>query len=338
MKEALFYTKENGVVSCGLCPHFCKIKNNKRGICRVRKNVDGTLVAETYGQLCSLNFDPIEKKPLYHFYPGCIILSVGSIGCNLHCKFCQNWEISQTNCDDFDYLRDATPEQVLNIARQKGENIGIAYTYNEPGIWFEYMMDIARLASGSGLKNVMVTNGFITPEALASTFRYIDAYSVDLKAFSDEFYRKLTHAKLRPVLESLKQIHKSGKHLEITNLVITHQNDDPEQFHKMIDWIADQLGKETILHISRYYPTYQLDEPATSEKTLIRFYEIASRKLDYVYLGNVRGDIGQDTICPGCHTVAIKRSGYFTEIVGINLDGQCESCGYSIIKPENLYQ
>jgi len=331
MKEALFCTVDEGVVHCNLCPHSCKINEGKRGICRVRKNVDGKLIAETYGQLCSINFDPIEKKPLYHYFPGSIILSVGSIGCNMHCKFCQNWEISQTNCNDFKFLRDATPEEIIRIATQKAENTGIAYTYNEPGIWFEYMMDIAALNSAAGLKNVMVTNGFISPEPLAYSFQSIDAYSVDLKAFTDEFYKTLTSSRLQPVLDALKMIRKAGKHLEITNLLITNQNDDPDEFSKMIQWISNELGRETILHISRYYPTYKLDEPATSEKILLQFYEIASGALDYVYLGNIRNQKGQHTLCPNCKSILIRRTGYQTLVEGLDRSGKCEFCGNPIL-------
>jgi pyruvate formate lyase activating enzyme len=332
VKEALFYSvgTENRV-HCTLCPHNCVIKPGRRGLCRVRRNESGKLISENYSQVSSVGFDPIEKKPLYHFHPGQIIFSVGSIGCNLHCQFCQNWEISQSSCEDFPYRHTISPEKIIEMAMDRSGNIGIAYTYNEPGIWYEYMLDIAGIARDRGLKNVMVSNGFINPEPLSQLIPLMDAFSIDLKAFTENFYRKLTHSHLQPVLESLKQIKASGRHLEITNLVITNQNDNPAEFSAMIDWIADELGKETVLHISRYYPTYRLNDPATSEKTLFDFYEIASRKLDHVFLGNLRSNRGQDTTCPQCKTVVILRSGYSTRIVGLNEQGHCRKCGNHVI-------
>ena len=332
MKEAMFYSPDADAVVCGLCPHFCRIRDGRRGICRVRKNSGGTLIAESYGQISSMGFDPVEKKPLYHFYPGQIILSVGSVGCNLQCKFCQNWEISQTSCEDFGRLREADPGEIVDLAMQHEENIGIAYTYNEPAIWFEFMMDIAKPAAKKGLKNVMVTNGFITQEALEKSFEFIDAYSVDLKAFNEEFFKKLTKSRLQPVLEALKRISEAGKHLEVTNLVIPNRNDDPKEFRAMIDWIAENLGAETVLHISRYYPTYQLDEPATPEKELTDFYKMASRQLDYVYLGNIRTGKGQNTYCPKCKSLLIERSGYLADVSGLNDKGDCSKCGQPVIK------
>jgi len=331
VKEASYYTTQNGKVKCYLCPHDCLIAEGRRGICRVRKNLGGKLIAETWEQVCSLHFDPIEKKPLYHFYPGQTIFSVGSVGCNLHCKFCQNCEISQVSVDEFPYLKTITAKEILKMATARKDNIGIAYTYNEPTVWFEFMAAIARQAKSHNLKNVMVTNGFINPKPLKDSLEFMDAYSVDLKAFDETFYKKITSSRLQPVLETLKTIKKSGKHFEITNLVITNTNDDPEEFKEMIDWIEEELGKETVLHISRYHPTYRMSEPPTSETTLNLLFELASKKLDYVYLGNLHSSHGQNTFCPSCDSELIKRTGYATQITGLDKDGNCLSCKNKVL-------
>ncbi|MCB0804339.1 MAG: AmmeMemoRadiSam system radical SAM enzyme [Bacteroidales bacterium] len=336
MKEALFYSRENNAVRCHLCPHNCLIAEGKRGICRVRKNVNGKLIAETFGQVSAIHFDPIEKKPLYHFFPGTTILSVGSIGCNLQCRYCQNWEISQSNCDDFGFEQQIAPDGIISKARSHPGNIGIAYTYNEPAIWFEFMLEIAHKAKEERLKNVMVTNGFINPDALRKTFEFIDAYSVDLKAFNEAFFKNLTHSRLQPVLEALKLIRISGKHLEVTNLIISNQNDDSDEFSRMVNWIAENLGKETVLHISRYFPSFKLHDPPTSEAVMHRFYELAKEKLQYVYTGNMRTPMGQDTFCPDCGSVTITRRGYHTELKGVDASGNCRSCGFTIIHQQNI--
>jgi pyruvate formate lyase activating enzyme len=336
VKEASFYRKENGHIRCILCPHNCIIHEGKRGICRVRKNENGKLFSESYGQICSMNFDPIEKKPLYHFFPGSIIFSAGSLGCNLHCKFCQNWEISQTGIEEFGNQRTAAPEELINNALSRDNNIGIAYTYNEPTVWIEFMLETAKLAQKEGLKNVMVTNGFINPEPLEELFPFMDAFSVDLKAFTEEFYKTITASRLEPVLNALKMIRKSGRHLEITNLVITDTNDDEKEFTKMVDWIATELGREIVLHISRYFPMFKMDKEATSHSKLKTLFEIADEKLDYVYLGNLRSGEGQNTLCPGCKTEVIERIGYDTRIIGLDGEGRCRNCKQQVITNELL--
>jgi pyruvate formate lyase activating enzyme len=331
MKEASFYTLSGDKISCSLCPHNCLIADGKRGICRVRKNEGGKLITESYGQICSLNFDPIEKKPLYHFFPGSIIFSAGSLGCNLHCKFCQNWEISQTGIEEFGNLRTSSPKELISKAISREGNIGIAYTYNEPTVWYEFMIETAQLAQKEGLKNVMVTNGFINPAPLEVLFPVMDAFSVDLKAFNDEFYKTITASRLAPVLTALKMIRKSGRHLEITNLVITNTNDDEKEFTEMINWIADELGKETILHISRYFPMFKMNKEPTSHEKLQSLYEIACDKLDFVYLGNMRSGLGQNTFCPNCKTEVIERIGYDTRIIGLDEEGRCRNCRQQVI-------
>ncbi len=332
MKEALFYDRLYGEdVKCTLCPHNCVIKDGRRGICRVRKNDDGKLISENYGKICSTHFDPIEKKPLYHYFPGKIIFSVGSLGCNLHCKFCQNYEISQTSVKDYIPLPDSSPERIVSQALQRKDNFGIAYTYNEPVVWYEFMLDTAKLAQKEGLKNVMVTNGFINPVPLEGLLPFIDAFSVDLKAFTDEFYKNYTLSRLEPVLKSIKIIKDSGKHIELTNLVITETNDDVREFMKMTDWIAGEVGEDTVLHISRYFPMYKLNKPATDVSKLLNLYEIARQRLKYVFVGNVRTGEGQDTVCPGCGKTVISRMGYFTEVTGIDGNGRCTGCGEKIL-------
>ncbi len=332
MKKADFYKKLDGQkVQCLLCPHQCVIQENKRGVCKVRKNFDGELISENYEKVCSMAFDPIEKKPLYHYFPGRIIFSVGNIGCNLNCQFCQNWEISQTSVDEYGYLRNSTQEEIVSSAKRKN-NIGIAYTYNEPTVWFEFMLEIAKLAAENELKNVMVTNGFINPEPLEKLLPYIDAFSVDLKAFTNEFYKQYTFSKIEPVKKSIKEIHKNNKHLEITNLIVTDLNDKKENFEEMVKWISGETGRDTVLHISRYYPTYKLKNPPTSVETLIEFNDIAKQYLDYVYLGNVNLDSGNDTICSNCGKTLIKRKGYFVDIVAGDKEGNCDNCGNRIVK------
>jgi pyruvate formate lyase activating enzyme len=293
--------------------------------------VDGRLISENYGQICSQRIDPIEKKPLYHFYPGRSILSIGSVGCNLHCRFCQNWEISQSGVEDSFQLKKTTAEEIVEKALQNNDNIGIAYTYNEPTIWFEFMLDTAKLAHSIGLKNVMVTNGFINPEPLAELIPFMDAFSVDLKAFTNDFYKDLTSARIEPVKAAIKQIKSRGKHLEITNLVITNRNDGLDDFVKMVDWIAEETGKDTVLHISKYFPTYKMMEVATPDNTLIDLYSIAKHKLNYVYLGNMRSGEGQSTYCPTCKFLVIERAGYNVQIRGLNAKGHCENCGIKVI-------
>jgi pyruvate formate lyase activating enzyme len=332
MKEASFYRmRDDGKIGCFLCPDNCIITEGKRGACKVRRNIKGKLIAENYALITAAHTDPIEKKPLYHYYPGRPILSLGTAGCNLHCLFCQNWEISQSTVDEVP-LQKLSPEEAVQTALRTRDNIGIAYTYNEPVIWYEYVRDTAVLAHEKGLKNVMVTNGYVNPEPLEELLPLIDAFSVDLKGFNEHFYKKYTLSRLAPVLEALKIIRASGKHLEITNLVIPALNDDEEEFERMTDWIAGELGREAILHISRYFPAWKLHNEPTPLTTLRKFYEIASRKLDYVFLGNVPPyEKGQDTVCPRCGRTVIERSGYATRITGLDQAGRCTGCGKKII-------
>ncbi|PKP32008.1 MAG: AmmeMemoRadiSam system radical SAM enzyme [Bacteroidetes bacterium HGW-Bacteroidetes-17] len=333
MKKAAFFEKlGQKKVRCNLCPHHCLIGDGKSGICLVRKNIGGDLFSENYEKLSAISTDPIEKKPLYHFYPGKKILSIGSVGCNLKCKFCQNYEISQVTVDEFAFLKSYTSEEIVQMALEKAENIGLAYTYNEPIIWYEFVLETARLAHQHGLKNVFVSNGFINPDPLNILIGFMDAFSIDLKGFTEDFYKNLTSSGLAPVLKSIKQIKKADKHIELTNLVIPGLNDDEEKFIEMIDWIAEEIGEDTVLHISRYFPMFKIKNLPTPESKLESLYEIARRKLTYVYLGNMKTLEGQNTLCPNCNAQLISRSGYITKIEQIDKSGNCAHCGQQILK------
>jgi pyruvate formate lyase activating enzyme len=331
MREALYYTqKEDNKVHCQLCPHNCVIKNSQRGICNVRKNVDGTLYSENYGQVTALGFDPIEKKPLYHFHPGSYILSVGSFGCNMKCDFCQNWEISQATIEDIDRRQNHNVEDIIRLAVNKEDNSGIAYTYNEPTIYYEFMLDASREAKKNGLNNVMVTNGFINTAPLDELLHYIDAFSVDLKGFTEEFYKKSTASRLEPVKKALKQISDAGNFLEITNLVIPTLNDDKSKYREMLQWIYNELGPKTVLHISRYFPNYHSQIGPTSVKELHEFYQMAREYLPYVYLGNVASAETANTTCDHCGKLLVSRQGYHTDTRGIDEEGKCNNCGNKV--------
>lgn len=330
--EAKWYLAINDkTLQCRLCPHNCILKEGKSGICRVRIHKEGKLITTVNGYVSAINFDPIEKKPLYHFYPGSTILSLGSYGCNLRCIFCQNCEISQTAADPELARYYYSPEQIIEIALKKPGNIGIAFTYNEPIIWYEYMFDIAIMAKTAGLKTVMVTNGYINKEPLQALLPYIDAFSVDLKAFSEEFYAKVTSSKLEPVKETLQQIRHIGKHLELVNLVIPNLNDDEACFSDMTEWIAAELGRETVLHISRYFPHYKSNTAATPITTIEKLQRIANKALSYVYTGNMFNE-SNDTHCLKCNTILIKRHAYSISWQGIDDEGKCKVCGNYFLK------
>ncbi len=318
-------------LKCLLCPHLCLIAPGRRGVCGVRENQGGEVVPVTYGVISGYALDPIEKKPLYHFYPGSSILSVGSYGCNLKCDFCQNFHISQEVHPDG--TRHLTPEELVKLALKAAGNSGLAYTYNEPVIWFEYVIDCARLASSEGLQNVMVTNGYVNDDPLAELIKVIDAFNIDLKAFSNEFYRRYTGATLGPVLEAIKMVASSGRHLEITTLIIPGLNDSADEMRREAEWIALNAGRQVPLHLSRYFPMYRRSNPPTPAETILRLKEIASEYLDFVYTGNLTGtDPGSDTLCPSCHSVVVSRAGYKTTMKGLSDDGRCASCSEEIMR------
>ncbi len=331
--ESKFYIKtDSKSVECQLCPHFCKIKNERIGNCNTRLNRNGVLELVHWGVIASSSLDPVEKKPLYHFFPGKMIYSIGGFGCNLKCVYCQNYEISQFVPQNIDKLRIISPDEIVQKAKIHPNNIGIAYTYNEPTVSYEYVFETASLIKQVGMKNVMVSNGFINQDPLIKLFDVIDAFNIDLKAFSNDFYRKIAGGSLRPVLESLKAIRKSGKHLEITFLVIPHLNDNLDEAKLMFEWIAGELGEQTVLHLSGYHPTYLLDNPATKPEFLKKMYYLAKEKLQYVYLGNTQNcEIGNNTSCPSCGNIVIKRIGFSVSVNQIDNSGNCLNCGYGPI-------
>lgn len=328
------YFREAGDrIQCLLCPHLCKISEGKTGICGIRKNTGKEIELITYGVISGYALDPIEKKPLYHFYPGSNILSIGSFGCNMKCDFCQNYTISQAVPGR---MKDQmTPDELLDAASRAPGNIGIAFTYNEPGIWFEFMRDVALTFKSKDLKTVMVSNGYVSIEPLKEIIEFIDAFNIDLKAFNDNSYKKLTGAHLEPVKKSLKLIAASDKHLEITSLIIPGHNDTEEEMKHQAEWIAGELGRSIPLHLSKYFPMYKRGDPATSQETLLKLYETASDRLDYVYMGNTHFDEGQNTVCPGCGATVTYRSGYSIKTTSLDKNGKCLICGTLIYK--NLF-
>ena len=332
MKEAMLYEKiGDKKVQCNLCAHRCKINEGKKGICLVRENRDGTLYTLVYSRTISQHIDPIEKKPLFHFYPGTTAYSIATVGCNFKCQFCQNWEISQMVRDE-DLLmgNEASPKLIVENAKKYGIK-SIAYTYTEPTIFFEYAYDTAKLASEAGIKNVFVTNGFMTEEAIKKIEPYLDAANVDIKSFSDDFYRKLCGAKLQPVLDALKLMKKLGIWVEVTTLIIPTYNDSSEELREIAKFIVNELGEETPWHISRFYPAYKLkDKPPTPIETIHKAREIGLNEgLKYVYEGNVPGSKGENTYCPNCKNLIIERWGYQITKKAIK-DGICQHCGYEI--------
>lgn len=333
MKTSKWFIKHSETsVKCTLCPHECIIREGNSGSCRVRSNQGGLLRPDNYGLISALRTDPIEKKPLYHFYPGSGIFSVGSAGCNLRCVFCQNCEISQViSLDDILGLQHYEPQQIVDNARTVAGNLGIAFTYNEPTVWYDFMFDTARLAKSIGLKTVMVTNGYINRAPLSELLEVTDAFSVDLKGFTEEFYHKASSARLEPVKESIKQIAAAKRHFEIVNLVIPGMNDNRQTFNEMVKWISGELGKETVLHLSKYFPMYKLNTPATSTALLEELHEMASQYLDYVYLGNTESH-HNNTYCPQCKSLVIVRHGYNTVLTGIDASGNCSKCRTKILK------
>ncbi len=330
MKEALFYKKlKNKIIQCQLCPHFCTLKEGERGNCGVRENNKGKLYSLVYGKPCSLALDPIEKKPLYHFLPGQLALSIATVGCNLSCKHCQNCEISQARPEQV-YSKDVSPEEVIREAKQKNVKI-ISYTYTEPTIFYEYMLDITKLAKKAGIKNMIVSNGFINSAPLKELCKWIDAANIDLKSIDNEFYKNVCNARVNPVLESLKILKKEKIWIEITNLIIPTLNDSEKDIEKLVDWIIENLGKETVLHFTAFYPQHELSHlPPTSPKTLKKARKIALEKgMKYVYTGNVDDEKGSNTYCLKCGKLIIKRRLF--SIIENNLnENKCSYCNAKI--------
>ena len=331
MREAMLYEKlADSAVRCNVCQWRCVIRPQKSGVCQVRQNIDGVLQVLNYSEVSSVAVDPIEKKPLFHFHPTSLVFSVGGWGCNFHCKHCQNWDIScQTPWESRRGSRQLSPEASVEMTRRQGCE-GIAWTYNEPGIWLEYTLDAARLARAEGLYTVYVTNGYSTPEALDTIGPYLDAWRVDVKGFSDEFYRRLAKIpRWRGILDVAERAQgKWGMHIEVVTNIIPTMNDDDEQLEGIATWIRDRLGELTPWHVTRFYPQHELQHiPPTPVSTIERAFDIGRRVgLRFVYVGNLHGHSGENTSCYSCGRVVVKRSGYHTEPVG--LDGsRCRHCG-----------
>ena len=331
MKEAMLYHKlDNNDVQCVLCAHRCLIKPGRIGICGVRENRDGTLYTLVYAQAVAANVDPIEKKPLYHYLPNTWSFSIATVGCNFRCTFCQNADISQASRGEGLIRRgqEFPPEEVVKAAQRQG-CASIAYTYTEPTIFFEYAYDTAVIAAEQGIKNIFVTNGYMTKEALETIEPYLDAANVDLKAFDDKFYRRLCGAKLQPVLDSICLMHEMGVFVEVTTLVIPGHNDSDAELRQIAEFLVG-ISPDLPWHISRFVPHYKMrDVPPTPVVTIHRAVEIGYKAgLRYVYAGNVPGDEYENTRCPHCGEVVIGRVGYHTQV---RLEGEkCPACGQPV--------
>lgn len=328
MHEARFYEMlEENVIRCGLCAHRCLIKPDKNGICGVRRNENGRLHSLVYGKLIATNVDPIEKKPLFHFHPGSFSYSIATVGCNFQCLFCQNADISQAPRDQGVIIgKETDPNRVVQDAL-KTRCVSISYTYTEPTIFMEFAMDVGIKAREAGLKNVFVSNGYMTPEALKeAAHTFLDAANVDLKAFRDRFYKEMCGARLDPVLETLRLMKELGIWLEVTTLLIPGLNDDPKELEELAQFLVS-LGPETPWHVSRFHPTYRLtDRPPTPVATIRMAREIGLKAgLRYVYAGNLPGDAGENTYCPQCGALVMQRYGFSTRPSGIR-NGACTTC------------
>jgi len=328
-KEALYYKKLKGkAVQCQLCPRYCITKDGESGDCNVRENRKGKLFSLVYGKACSMNSDPIEKKPMYHFMPGEKAMSISTVGCNLHCKQCQNWQISQTKPEYNPYIS-LTPEEVISNTLESECKI-IAYTYTEPTVFYEYMLDIAKLARNQGIKNVIVSNGFINPEPLRELCKYMDGANIDLKAFSEKFYKDICQGSLAPVLKTIEILHENKIWIELTNLIIPTLNDKELEIKKLAQWVKN-LDKSMPLHFSAFYPTYKLTNlPETPPEKIKQARQIAIKLgLKYVYSGNINDDEGNTTYCPKCRKPLIIRQGYYVFKNYIE-NGKCKFCNEKI--------
>lgn len=320
MRDASFFKKQGEKIECLLCPNHCLLSEGAVGRCLSRGMVNGKMQLHTYARVVSANVDPVEKKPLYHVGPGRPVYSIGSYGCNLHCRFCQNADISQQQQPAGEIL----PEQLVTEAQSIKDNLGVAFTYNEPGIWYEYILDCAPLLRAAGMMTIMVTSGYLCAEPWQELCRVVDAMNIDLKAFNSEFYAKICGGRLETVKDNIKTAVAAGVHVELTNLVVTGLNDNEDEFIAMVDWIAG-LSDAIPLHISRYFPRYQETAPPTPSATINRFVELAKKRLKYVYPGNLPAN--QDTRCPECGTAWVRRSSYSVTVL---YRGPVCECGYKL--------
>jgi len=318
-KIAAYWAPEGDAARCALCPHRCRIASGKTGICGVRENRGGTLFAATYGKAAAVAVDPVEKKPLFHFHPGARILSIGSVGCNFRCEFCQNFHL---------VLRQAPLEEVriedLLRAAHREKSVGIAYTYNEPLIQFEFVLECSKAFRAAGMKNVLVTNGYVSPEPLAELLPFVDAMNIDLKSMDPAFYRRICGGDVEPVLATIREAAKAT-HVELTTLLYTGHNDADPQLRKVVDFIAE-IDSGIPLHLSRYFPAHRATAPPTPPDRLAAAYRIARERLPYVYVGNVHLPGTEDTVCPECRATVIRREGYRVDTRGLS-GNRCAACG-----------
>jgi pyruvate formate lyase activating enzyme len=322
-REALFYEKlGEGGVRCRLCPNLCVVQDGSSGRCMVRSNESGTLVTNSYGNTVTAAVDPIEKKPLYHFLPGSQILSIGPNGCTLTCDHCQNWQISQQKAP----VRYISPDDLVELAGNEG-SIGVAFTYTEPLIWYEYLLDTLPLLRAAGLKSVLVTNGYLNEDPARRVIPLVDAFNVDLKSFDDSFYRSYCGGQIEPVKKFI-EIAAGEAHIEVTCLVIPGLNDTPEEISTMARWLAG-ISREIPLHLSRFFPRFRMEGRApTPQATLEMAHRTAREYLDYVYVGNIFIEGTENTVCPSCGADAVLRSGYSAELLAAG--GKCVTCGHRI--------
>ncbi len=318
-KVAAHWVADGDAVRCGLCPHRCRIAPGKNGICGIRGNRGGTLIAATYGKVAAVSVDPVEKKPLFHFHPGAPILSVGSVGCTFRCEFCQNYHLVLRQVP----LEAVRIEELLQAAL-RAKSVGIAYTYNEPLIQFEFVLECSKAFRTAGMKNVLVTNGYVNPEPLAELLPFVDAMNIDLKSMDPAFYRRICGGDLEPVLATIREAVKAT-HVELTTLLYTGHNDADPQIRKVVDFIAE-TDPGIPFHISRYFPQHRAMAPPTPTDRLDAAYRIARERLPYVYVGNVRLPGAEDTVCPECRATVVRREAYRIDARGLSGD-RCAACG-----------
>lgn len=326
-KRAHFYKQgQGGQVICQLCPHVCSLELGQTGHCQQRQNIDGLLWAVGYGEISSMALDPIEKKPLYHYMPGKSVLSVGGIGCNLRCIYCQNWHISQQKAP----TKSMSPSQLvascISLQQEDAKVVGLAFTYNEPGIWYEYICDVTEHSRQAMLRTVLVTNAYLNPNPFQNLCQRVDALNIDIKGFSDAFYRQIVGGTLDVVKKNIV-VAVEHCHVELTYLVIPTQNDDEKNIEQLVRWVAS-LSPDIPLHLSRYFPNYRLALPPTPVHTLQRLYDVAREYLNFVYVGNLGWEKGQNTYCPHCQHLLLNRStSSKNKLSGLTAEGRCQNCG-----------
>lgn len=323
----LFKNLKSNKIQCLLCPHYCVLTDGELGICKVRQNTNNKIVSFAYGKVCAINIDPVEKKPLYHFLPGTKTLSIGTVGCNMSCLNCQNYHISQATTENI-AVKEISPEEIVRLAL-KHNCESISYTYNEPTVFFEFMLDTAKLATKEGIKNILVSNGYINKNPLLQLIPYLNAANIDLKAFDEDIYKKVFNASLNPVLETIKTLYNKEVHIELTNLIIPTYNDNEKMIQNMCNWLSENCNKDLPIHYSRFYPTYKLDNLyPTPLKTIEDIVKITRKNgFAYVYQGNTGKD--NKTTCIKCGELLIDRSGFKVTYINIT-NSECNKCGYLI--------